>query len=82
MKLYRLKSNPTTIVEKQGDYAHIVWTDSMEKYGALSDSRWMIHKFNKDNSILLSGKESRNIKKKIKKFVAPIDSGLGSRISK
>jgi len=76
--LYRLKSNPTTIVEKRDGYSHIVWTDHMEKYEV--DSRWMIHKFNKDNSIPLTGLETRNIRKKIKKFAAPSDSSLSSKI--
>ena len=81
-KLYRLKSNITTIVEKDGDYAKIIWTSDMEKYGNGFDSRWMQHRFNKDNSIPLTGLEARNVRKKVKKFTGQVDNGLGSRIPK
>ena len=66
--LYRLKSNPTTIVMRLGDHQQrVVWTDTMAKYGV--NHAWMISKFNPDNAVKLTKEESREIKNKIKAFL-------------
>ena len=43
IELYKLKSNPNTIVRPIGDdYFEIFWTDQMQ-HNNLADSRWMVH---------------------------------------
>ena len=66
--LYRLKSNPTTIVMRLGDHQQkVVWTDTMAKYGV--NDAWIIGRFIPDNAVKLTKEESREIKNKIKAFL-------------
>jgi len=65
--LYRLKSNPTTIVMRLGDRLQkIVWSRTMAEYNV--DNTWMISRFNLDNVIKLSKEESQEIKEQIRKW--------------
>jgi hypothetical protein len=65
MKLYRLKSNKTTIVREDNGYHKIVWTKSMENCD-LCDSRWMMHRWNPENVVLLTDEESERVMTKYK----------------
>jgi hypothetical protein len=66
MNLYRLKSNPTTIVKKNGIFQQIVWSDTMENgYG---DSSWMISRWLPYNTTMLTPQEKKTVLQKIKDF--------------
>jgi len=57
MKLFRLKSNPNTIVQKSEEYHRVFWAKSMfSGY----DARWMVARWNKDNVIPLSKEEIKD----------------------
>ena len=56
-KLYRLKSNTNTIVEKVGDFHRVYWSVSMN-FG--KSSTWMMHRWNEENVQLL-GKEDTEL---------------------
>lgn len=66
MKLYRLKSNPKTIVKKDGIHHKVVWTERMEQN--LGDSSWMMARWNADNVVELSKEETKTVNQKIKNF--------------
>lgn len=66
LRLYKLKSNTSTIVKKDGNFVKVVWANSME--GGLYDARWIISKSNKDNLIELSEIEVQQVTEKIKWF--------------
>ncbi len=55
-KLYRLKSNRNTIVEKEGLFARVFWTESMEK--GCADSSWMRALWQDENVEELSENET------------------------
>lgn len=60
-QLYRLKSNPKTIVKKTGDFHQVVWSESMEK--GLDSSTWMMARWNPDNVIELNQEEIKEIER-------------------
>lgn len=65
MKLYRLKSNRTTIVKRDGQFHKVAWSDTMEKG---SDCRWMLCRWNPENVEELTKDEAAEIQYKIKAF--------------
>ena len=65
MKLYRLKSNRTTIVKRNGQFHKVAWSDTMEKG---LDCRWMLCRWNPENVEELSKEEAKEVQLKIKAF--------------
>jgi hypothetical protein len=80
MKLYRLKSNKNTIVEKIDIFHRVVWTSDMETHGI--DRSNMIHIWNDKNVIELNKIETREILTKINNFKSNAVEQLGSKIQK
>lgn len=65
MKLYRLKSNRTTIVKRDGQFHKIAWSDTMETG---KDCRWMLSRWNPENVEELSKEEAAEVQLKIEAF--------------
>jgi hypothetical protein len=55
---YRLKSNPETIVEKDGDFLKVVWTNTM-KLGP--NASWMRALWDEANVIELTKQENQQV---------------------
>lgn len=56
MKLYRLKSNPQTIVKRDGVFHRVFWSKSM-LCGYNSD--WMVSRWNEENVEELNEEEAK-----------------------
>jgi hypothetical protein len=65
-KLYRLKSNRNTIVERDGDFHKVFWAHDMQ-YGY--DARWMRHRWNPDNVEELTKEETKHFYTLQKAFI-------------
>ena len=65
-QLYRLKSNPKTIVTIKGGFTKVFWSDSMESY--CYNAQWMLHRLNEENLIPLSDEEAEQVRAKEAEF--------------
>ena len=65
-KLYRLKSNKGTIVERDGNFHKVFWTRSMERVGY--DATWMMSAWADWNTQELSESGAEEIREKRKEF--------------
>lgn len=65
VKLYKLKSNPETVVQRTGEFHKVYWAASMF---CGYDARWMMARWNPDNVIPLTAEEKKEVEGWRKRF--------------